>query len=101
MKKLITTTILIAVILLLTACATSTAGRSPADETWDNVQFWNGGSIIWENNGDGKVTIETREIRNHSFVTAEGTWIQYAVTHKGKTIYILDCDTLTIIYWND
>lgn len=103
MKKIIILALIVmlAMTVILSACSTSTKGRSPADGTWDYVEFWNGGTLIWANNGNGKVTIETTESANHSFVSSEGTWMEYKITCNGKTIYILDCESLAIIYWND
>lgn len=83
-------------LMIFSACSTSTKGRSPADGEWDHVQFWNGGTLIWENE-EGVVKIDSQESINHS----NGTWMQYSVTNNKKTIYILDCESLTIIYYND
>ena len=52
-------------LMIFSACSTSTKGRSPADGEWDHVQFWNGGTLIWENE-EGVVKIDSQESKNHS-----------------------------------
>lgn len=99
-KLLILIALVVALVVVLTACSTSTEGRSPIDGTWDHVEFWNGSAKIWSNDEGGEVTISTKEFKNHSLSSDEGSWVTYSVTYNNRTIYIVDCDSLTIVYWN-
>lgn len=95
MKKAI---ILLILVIFLSACTVKSDGGSPVDGKWDNVIVYNGSEIIFEGT---KVTIKTNEYRSTRWASDNTSWVQYELIVNGKSKFILDCESLTIVYWNE
>jgi|GEM_PF-6776910 len=79
------------------ACSSDVIGGTPIDGTFESVEVWNGGTLVFAS--EGRVTIEVRETYIWNPNTDGRTWISYSIyCHvTSETFIIIDSYVTSII----
>ncbi|MCL2555593.1 MAG: hypothetical protein FWE03_01055 [Firmicutes bacterium] len=79
------------------ACSSEVVGGTPIDGTFDSIQVFNSGTLIWES--EGRVTVQVTETYIWNPNTDGRTWITYEIyCHMTSEMFIIvDSYVTTII----